>query len=126
MTSGAWAALGVVLTVLGTVIVALLNQRSSRESSKVAEAAALVHGQAEFMDRQRQVLLDCQAREEHLQTRLDAVSAERDEAEAKLASVDQHNSQLREDLRVLRALVVTQINHEANRPDPAPAQEADQ
>lgn len=117
MSTGAWAALGVVLTVCGTVIVALLNQRSSRESTKVTEAAALVHGQNEFMDRQRQVLLDCQAREQHLQDRLDKVTAERDQAEAKADECELHNAQLREDMRVLQALVVTQVNHEAGRFD---------
>lgn len=120
MSTGAWAALGVVLTVCGTVIVALLNQRSSRESTKVTEAAALVHGQNEFMDRQRQVLLDCQAREEVLQQRLDKAVDERDAAEDRLAACEHHNAQLREDMRSLQAIVVTQINQEAGRFPPPP------
>lgn len=120
MTSGAWAAIGVVLTVMGTVIVALLNQRSSRESSKITEAAALVHGQAEFMDRQRQVLIDCHAREEALQARLDTSVAERRAAEDRLDACEHHNAQLREDMRSLQAIVVTQINQEASRFDPPP------
>lgn len=120
MSAGAWGLVLGVLTVCGTVIVALLNQRSSRESTKVTEAAALVHGQTEFMDRQRLVLLDCQAREERLQARLDTVEAERDVAEGKLAACEQHNAMLRDDMQVLQALVVTQINQEAGRADPPP------
>lgn len=106
LSPGAWATLGVMLTVLGGVITVLLTRGAQREATKVQEGANLLHSQVEFMDAQEATIarLAMEAREQR--ERADRCSDQLDECR-------DHNT-------LLRGIVTNQINIEADRTQPGP------
>lgn len=106
------------ITLAGTYLTAKLAQRGQAQSTKVTEAAGLLHSQVEFIDRQKVAIDTLTAEQAVLRERLGEAETRCDALEAHVSRCEEDLSQVREDNQTLLATIATQINLEANRPWP--------
>lgn len=106
LSPGAWALLGVALTVGGTIVTVLLTRGAQREATKVKEGADLLHSQVEFMQQQEATIARMALEVREQRDRADHCSDQLDECR-------DHNT-------LLRGIVTNQINIEAAATEQAP------